>query len=1045
MAPRIGSAVGNAPSTPVKQMSARSLRTPTSATRSATTGAKATTPLSARRVAMPTSARKHVTTPRGGTAPSTPKRAGGASGENIVVAVRVRDFLPREERSRLALLMKDETTELTYRNAQRPFTFDHCFWSIRDTEDTTYNIPYASQKDVYEKLGSPVIDNALKGFNSSIIAYGQTGSGKSYSVFGPQGSLGSGSEHEGLIPRVCKELFERIAEGGDGADSYLVQASMLELYKEQVFDLLNKKVKLVVRSDSNGGFQVPGRTQREVKCYKEIEDLLKRGEVHKTYAATALNDRSSRAHTLFELEIKGFTTDRYGQSVTTVSKLTLCDLAGSERCKDAKTEVGGKEFAEACKINMSLLCLGKCVETVHQRGSSALVTEFRASALTKLLKDSIGGNSKTVILVTLAPSEVDSHNTHCALLFADRAKCLKTHAVINAQSVVDKKNQRALIDQKCQQKIEEIKIGFELEQQQAELEEKKENLESERSRLQKEKEIFDRQKHDMVRKGLSEADKLRLEQREIDLTRRLQTAQTEYDDVRSKAVNLETKIYADSQTAQREKEEYEDRIANLIATLEELKIDRDEERVTWEEDNDKLFRQYHQKLEEQKESHISHCEKKEQRFLEERKTYVEKMMQSVAKLQKDMQEKEEKWRRREEEWKVKLHDATSSGSGRLHDVQNKLSEKTIEFERNQDELIASKWSQEEGLKRINSLYQELTEAKLLAQSYEDHIVESHDLLQDAFIATNTKMPDLPEEAMSPRIKDPNSDALPTHPSAVAGLVYTKALVESFKTAKGERDDVFTRLSQQQQKSNAMQSRFDDETAEEKERFERLLREAKRSGDEDRLRQMEARSEAERNLEKEKEKSAESLEAQQTMERRLGTIVAKHAEEVAEMSQQHKEALESIHTCHADALNAMRNLHRQEVDDLSVQLTTASKAKHNLAMDKDTAEAALQRERELAHRVEEDLRSQLEDTQQEKAAVAAETSSLQARLLEQQSILQEKTRSLQEAQGALHTVSTDTTLYEKRFGTAKKQLEVCVFGEQFLVFFLLFFSKKWDER
>ena len=1031
MAPRNLSG-GVAPSTPVKQGGASArVRTPTSASRSLTAG-KTSTPVS-RRVKnadafgmdAPDSARYPET-------PKTPKRAAAAaaaagsddapraepvkSGEGIVVAVRVRDFLPREDHDKLVVLMENTTTQLTHRNAKKHFEFDHCLWSIPDTDERRYKQPFATQSDVYDRLGSPVVDNAMKGFNSSVIAYGQTGSGKSYSVFGPQNSLGD-TEREGLIPRVCRELFARIAAKREECPEsrFEVCASMLELYKEQVYDLLNNKEKLKIRSNGTGGFVVPGCKQHKVTCYEDVSTLLRKGESRKTYAATAMNERSSRAHTIFELLLKEKISQPGSRQVTKTAKLTLCDLAGCERCKDAKTEVGGKEFAEACQINMSLLCLGKCVETVHQKGSNALVTEFRASALTKLLKDSIGGNSKTVILVTLSPSEADSHNTSCALMFANRAKSLKNHAVINVEQAVEVTKQKHLLDQQCQQRIEEVKMGFELEKERADLANKQLLLDDEASRLQEEKQTLDAQRREMQRKGLSEADKKRLEQRESELTKKLHKAKSEQDEVAAKVYDLEMKLYTDTQAAERDRQELEERVETLVGTVEYLESKHEDDKAEWEDELERQSSAHREKLEELSGKHQAAVEAKEHEFVKERKSYLQNVMGVVSNLHKDMEEKEAKWRKREDEWKKKLHEASGSSQAKLNDVQNRLSERTLEFERHQDELVAAKWGQEEGQKRIQSLQQELAEVKLQAKRHEESLLAVKTSLQDSLIETSTRIPELPA-----------ADSADADCAAVS--VYVEALVEAVRSAKTDRDEVFNRLTGQMQKANQMQVGHDEQLAQEREHWERQLKETRKCVEGEKVRHSEARAELGKQMEQLEHERASTMgsvsEATAEMERRIASLTAKHAEELASVAQQHQENLENTHTCHNEAVDATRAVYKQEIDDLTQQMSQATKSKHAALVEKEQVDSQLQQEREEKQRIEEQARQAGEDFREERETLAAELSALEARWTEQEALLYSKTRSLEEAQDMIQHTTSDKGLYEKRHAAAKKKLDVC---------------------
>jgi hypothetical protein len=377
-------------------------------------------------------------------------------------------YYSQEEGS--AVRMKDTTVHLSMQGrGSTPFTFDDVFWSNSDIPLKATDVDdegregvkeYASQESVFESVGRPLVDNALMGYNSALIAYGQTGSGKTHTIFGPgaegasvlasggsqpssgantpRNTTSSGSlptpveDGRGLIPRVCDEVFSRLnSKLGASGEVHTVTMSMWELYLEDVFDLLQHRKKLAVRQDTPASFCVVGHREVPVRSYSEVLQLIKDGECLKTTAATAMNARSSRAHTLFQLKI----TTRSNVGVR-VSKVVLADLAGCERIKVAKTEKG-TALDEACNINLSLLSLGNCIESAVQRSKTGKTTEnmgeFRQSVLTKLLKEFIGGNSRTAIMVTIAPTLADSNLSLQALRFANRAKQIQNHATVNLQ------------------------------------------------------------------------------------------------------------------------------------------------------------------------------------------------------------------------------------------------------------------------------------------------------------------------------------------------------------------------------------------------------------------------------------------------------------------------------------------------------------------------------------------------------------------------------------------------------------------------------------
>ncbi|ESL06702.1 kinesin [Trypanosoma rangeli SC58] len=360
----------------------------------------------------------------------------GKTGGNgrVNVYARVRASAANEtadDQRQLAVRMKDNTVDvLVPQKGRFTFTFDGVFWS----NENAGTKPFSSQEDVFEVIGRPLVENALAGYNAAIMAYGQTGSGKTYTAFGPPNSLGT--PEEGLIPRVCEMIFSRAAASSQKGVTYRVCVSMLEVYLEDVFDLLNHRRMVSIRNNyTDNSFHVVGARSIPVRSYEDVAALLLKAEPLRTFAATAVHDRSSRAHTLFQLEVQ--TSFESTDIVPRISKILLADLAGAERIKIAHTETG-LPFEQARNINLSLLALGSCIEAVATRkGYNQNIPEFRNSTLTRLLKEYLGGNSVSAMLVTIAPSAHDAHLSVQSLRFADRAKQMTTHAKINTVKPID--------------------------------------------------------------------------------------------------------------------------------------------------------------------------------------------------------------------------------------------------------------------------------------------------------------------------------------------------------------------------------------------------------------------------------------------------------------------------------------------------------------------------------------------------------------------------------------------------------------------------------
>uniref|UniRef100_A0AAZ3Q596 Kinesin-like protein KIF13B n=1 Tax=Oncorhynchus tshawytscha TaxID=74940 RepID=A0AAZ3Q596_ONCTS len=355
------------------------------------------------------------------------------SNSNVKVAVRLRPMNRREKdlKTKCVVEMNGNQTVLnpkqthTHTQTFSVFAYDYCFWSM-DEADTD---KFAGQEVVFQCLGESLLDNAFLGYNACIFAYGQTGSGKSYTMMGS-------SEQPGLIPRLCSSLFDRIVQEQREGESFTVEVSFMEIYNEKVRDLLDPKGSrqaLRVREHKVFGPYVDGLSHLAVACYKDIECLMSEGNKSRTVAATNMNEESSRSHAVFNIILTHTLMDLGSEtSGEKVSKLSLVDLAGSERA--AKTGATGERMKEGGNINKSLSTLGLVISALADQGAGKNKTKFvpyRDSVLTWLLKDSLGGNSRTAMVATVSPAGDNYDETLSTLRYADRAKSIVNHAVVN--------------------------------------------------------------------------------------------------------------------------------------------------------------------------------------------------------------------------------------------------------------------------------------------------------------------------------------------------------------------------------------------------------------------------------------------------------------------------------------------------------------------------------------------------------------------------------------------------------------------------------------
>ncbi|XP_038015738.1 kinesin-like protein KIF1B isoform X8 [Motacilla alba alba] len=354
------------------------------------------------------------------------------SGASVKVAVRVRPFNSREtsKESKCIIQMQGNSTSIINpknpKEAPKSFSFDYSYWSHTSPEDPCF----ASQSRVYNDIGKEMLLHAFEGYNVCIFAYGQTGAGKSYTMMGKQEE-----SQAGIIPQLCEELFEKINDNSNEEMSYSVEVSYMEIYCERVRDLLNPKNKgnLRVREHPLLGPYVEDLSKLAVTSYTDIADLMDAGNKARTVAATNMNETSSRSHAVFTIV---FTQKKHDTetdlSTEKVSKISLVDLAGSERADS--TGAKGTRLKEGANINKSLTTLGKVISALAEVSKKKKKTDFipyRDSVLTWLLRENLGGNSRTAMVAALSPADINYDETLSTLRYADRAKQIKCNAVIN--------------------------------------------------------------------------------------------------------------------------------------------------------------------------------------------------------------------------------------------------------------------------------------------------------------------------------------------------------------------------------------------------------------------------------------------------------------------------------------------------------------------------------------------------------------------------------------------------------------------------------------
>ncbi|CAL8252936.1 unnamed protein product [Merluccius merluccius] len=351
----------------------------------------------------------------------------------VTVAVRVRPFSAREktEKAPQVIFMKDQQTVVQHPLSKQShsFTYDFSFSSV-DQGDPGF----ACQQTVYRTLARPLLERAFEGFNTCLFAYGQTGSGKSYTMMGF-------GEEAGVIPRFCQELFSRLSSVQNEEVSCHLEMSYFEVYNEKIHDLLvvrddqnQKRMPLRVREHPVHGPYVAELSMNVVSSFSDIQAWLELGNKQRATAATGMNDKSSRSHSVFTLVMTQTKTEfveeeEHDHRIT--SRINLVDLAGSERCNSAQTS--GDRLREGASINKSLLTLGKVISALADQAVNRkrVFIPYRESVLTWLLKESLGGNSKTAMIATVSPAASNVDESLSTLRYAQQARTIINLAKVN--------------------------------------------------------------------------------------------------------------------------------------------------------------------------------------------------------------------------------------------------------------------------------------------------------------------------------------------------------------------------------------------------------------------------------------------------------------------------------------------------------------------------------------------------------------------------------------------------------------------------------------
>uniref|UniRef100_A0AAR5QK46 Kinesin motor domain-containing protein n=2 Tax=Dendroctonus ponderosae TaxID=77166 RepID=A0AAR5QK46_DENPD len=337
------------------------------------------------------------------------------SSTSVQVAVKVRPLVRHEiEKGCKEIVDTISINEqIVIKNCEKSFTFNYVLGAE------------SPEEELYNRCVAPLMKNIYQGFNVTIFAYGQTGSGKTYSM----GTAYTGSGTMGVIPRAVRDLFQHVRD--NFSTDFTITVSFIELYREMLYDLLANKPRdqctLEIREDIAKGIHIPNATEVLVHSVEDVLSILAKGSLGRATASTNMNEQSSRSHSIFTISIDmANKSDAY---LSKSSKLHLVDLAGSERSK--KTGAEGKTFKEGVDINKGLFVLGNVISALGDEKTQNGYIPYRDSNLTRLLKDSLGGNSVTLMIACISPADYNLEETISTLRYADRARKIKNKPTVN--------------------------------------------------------------------------------------------------------------------------------------------------------------------------------------------------------------------------------------------------------------------------------------------------------------------------------------------------------------------------------------------------------------------------------------------------------------------------------------------------------------------------------------------------------------------------------------------------------------------------------------
>ncbi|KAM8710099.1 hypothetical protein ACLKA7_016833 [Drosophila subpalustris] len=427
----------------------------------------------------------------------------------------------------------------------------------------------SNQLDLYVDTARPIVDKVLEGYNGTILAYGQTGTGKTYTMSGNPDS----PQTKGIIPNAFAHIFGHIAKAREN-QKFLVRVSYMEIYNEEVRDLLGKDVSksLEVKERPDIGVFVKDLSGYVVHNADDLENIMRLGNKNRAVGATKMNQESSRSHAIFSITVESSELGEGGVQHVRMGKLQLVDLAGSER--QSKTQASGQRLKEATKINLSLSVLGNVISALVDGKSTHI--PYRNSKLTRLLQDSLGGNSKTVMCATISPADCNCMETISTLRYASRAKNIQNRMHINEEP------KDALL-RHFQEEIARLRKQLEEGSFEEELQPSGEGEDEEEDTCDDELETPTEIEHESAtpaaispngkkprkKREKTDEEKEELAMRKNEHLREIEHAKTEQETLRNKLVSLEGKILVGGENLLEKAQTQEKLLEQSIAELEE--------------------------------------------------------------------------------------------------------------------------------------------------------------------------------------------------------------------------------------------------------------------------------------------------------------------------------------------------------------------------------------------------------------------------------------------------------------------------------------------